>query len=264
MKPHAWSWVLPLFLLGSTLARAAEESAPINQLTAEEKAQGYVLLFDGKSLDNWVVMGKNKEGFKIVDGIIHSDSGSGAEWMRSKKEYDNFILRVDWKVSPGGNSGVFLRAPEKGNPWLTGYEVQISNEQPPRDPMHCTGALYGYVAVDPRPDETPNKWRTYEIRAEGKKITVFVDGTKACEGDMDTAEAIKNKPMKGFIGLQDSHGPKDTTIEYRNIRTKELKGQAEAVWTCPMHPQVKSDKPGKCPICGMNLVPMKKEQPAAK
>jgi len=245
------------FAVVAGFAIEAEKPKPINELTAKEKAEGYVLLFDGKSLDNWIVMGKNKEGFKIVDGIIHSDAGSGAEWMRSKKEYDNFILRVDWQVSPGGNSGVFLRAKEEGAPWLTGYEVQISNEQPPRDPMHCTGALYGYVAVEPRPDETPNKWRAFEIRAEGKKIAVLVDGKKVCEGDMDKVEAIKDKPMKGFIGVQDSHGPAGTTIEYRNIRIKELKAAAGEIWTCPMHPQVKQPQPGKCQICGMNLVPVK-------
>jgi len=181
----------------------------------------FVSLFNGKSFDGWVIMG-DPEGWKIQDGIIHSDGGKGGNWLRSVKEYSDFILTLEWKVSPRGNSGVFVRCTEQGNPWETGHEIQISNEQPPRDDMHCTGALYGTVAVNPRPDESPNRWRTYEIACIGKRITVKIDGVQCVDADMDKVPAIKNKPMRGYIGIQDSHTGPGCTIEYRNIRIKEL------------------------------------------
>lgn len=247
-----FAWAVAILLAFGSVSGAGEQ--PLNQLRRGEKERGFILLFDGKSLDNWVIMGK-PEGWKVENGVIRSEGGKGGNWLRSKKQYDNFVLRLEWRVAPGGNSGVFVRCTEKGNPWVTGHEIQISNEQPPRDALHCTGALYGTVAVDPRPDETPLKWREYTIRCAGKKITVFVDGKKTTDGDMDVHEGIRNKPMKGYIGLQDSHTEAGKFVEYRNIRIRELKDLSQKTWTCSMHPQVKQPKPGKCPICGMNLIP---------
>jgi hypothetical protein len=201
-------------------APAAPEQA-VNQLTAEEQAEGYELLFNGQNLDSWVLMGK-PEGWKVQDGVIHSDGGKEGNWLRLKWPYRDFILRLQWKVSPGGNSGMFIRCAEEGAPWETGHEIQISNEQPPRDDLHCTGSLYGTVAVNPRPDESPDVWHEFEIRAVGKRITVRCDGKPCVDANGDEVEAIQDKPLKGFIGLQDSHTGEGGVIEYRNLRLKDL------------------------------------------
>src|SRR4051812_11679529 len=94
------------------------------RLPAAEE-EGFVSLFNGKDLTGWVVKGK-KEGWKVQDGILHSDGAMGGDWIRSEKEYGDFIYKVDWKISKGGNSGVFIRVTDEGAPWQTGYEVQIS------------------------------------------------------------------------------------------------------------------------------------------
>ena len=140
-------------------------------LGGEDKDEGFVPLFNGKDLDGWVVKGK-ADGWQVKDGVLRSDGAKGGDWIRTAKEYGDFILKVDWKVSKGGNSGVFIRVPDKGAPWQTGYEVQISND--PRDEKHCTGALYGYAAVKPRPDESADKWHTFEIHCVGPQIKVIV------------------------------------------------------------------------------------------
>ena len=98
--------------------------------------------------------------------------------------------------------------------------VQISND--PRDPMHCTGALYGYAAVKPRPDESADKWHSFEITCQGSKIRVVSDGVECIDYDQATSDKTKDKPLKGFLGLQDAHAPAGNTIEYRNLRIKEL------------------------------------------
>jgi hypothetical protein len=194
-------------------------SLAVAQEKKSQKEEGFAPLFNGKDLAGWVVMG-NKEGFQVKEGIIHSDGATGGNWLRTEKEYGNFILKVEWRVSKNGNSGVFVRSAEKGAPWETGYEVQISNE--PRDDSHCTGSLYGYAAVKPRPDESADKWHTFEIQCKGPHITVIADGVKCIDFDQSTSDKTKGKPTKGFIGLQDSHSPKGHYIEYRNIRIKEL------------------------------------------
>ena len=99
---------------------------------------------------------------------------------------------------------------------------RLSNRGQPRDDLHCTGSLYGSVAVEPRPDESAEKWHAVEIRCEGPGIAVSVDGVKVVAADGDAVEALKSKARRGYIGLQDSHAPKGCWIEYRNIRLKDL------------------------------------------
>lgn len=196
-------------------------AAAIPLHAAEPKPEaGYASLFNGKDLSGWVTMGDAK-GWKVVDGIIHSDAGNNGQWLRSEKEYGDFVLKLEWKVSEGGNSGVFIRAKKEDAPWVTGYEIQISN--PKQDESHCTGSLYSYVPVKNRPDESAGKWHTFEITCQGSKIRVVSDGVECIDYDQASGEKTKDKPLKGYVGLQDAHAAAGNTIEYRNIRIKELK-----------------------------------------
>jgi hypothetical protein len=196
-------------------------------LTAEDKDAGFVPLFNGKNLEGWVLKGK-ADGWQVKNGILRSEGGKGGEWLRSAKEYGDYILKVDWKVSKDGNSGVFIRIPDKDSPWQNGYEVQISNA--PRDHLHCTAALYGYAAVKPRPDEAADKWHTFEVHCIGTKIKVISDGVTVVDVDQTKLTAPdekgytdpKTKPLKGYVGLQDSHAADGSYIEFRNVKIKEL------------------------------------------
>jgi len=209
MKPYSLFWIATLFIPGQ-FALAASHDA------------GFVELYNGKDVGNFEIH-DNQKDFQVKEGVIHCDAGGKGGWILYKKEkYKDFTLRVEWRVSEGGNSGVFIRAGGKDVPWTDGYEVQISCEQPRRDASHCTGALYGYKAVDPRPDETAEKWRVTEITCKGPLITVKVDDETVCELDQSKQKDTKNKALSGFIGVQDSHGPEGTWVEYRSIKVKAL------------------------------------------
>lgn len=213
MKMTILGLALTIALCISGTARA--EAAP--------DAEGFIPLFNGKDLEGWKIF-RNPEGFKVVDGAIRCEFRGGGEIAYyDVREFGDFVLKVEWRVSAKGNSGVFLRTPQNSEPWNSGYEVQISNEQPPRDDAHCTGSLYGYVAVDPRPDETPEQWRSYEITCTGPKIRVVVDDQEVISYDQSTEDETQDKPLKGYIGIQDSHsGATNTWVEYRSIRIKPL------------------------------------------
>lgn len=218
MQRRLISAVLLLVLSLATTACAQNEAIQL-----EPDAEGFLHLFNGKDLSGWDIWA-NKSDFKVVDGVIRSEQGGGGQFMLYRgQEFDDFELVIEWRVSPKGNSGIFIRSPFREWPWSTAYEIQISNEQPPRDDAHCLGSIYAYSPVNPRPDETPERWRTFNIRAEGDLITVVLDGQKINEFNQSTKEETKDKPKSGYIGVQDCHtGEPGTWIEYRVIKVKPL------------------------------------------
>ncbi len=207
--------LLPLFFTSCSWMKFWEKSMEYDDIQPE-----YESLFDGKSLRHWVVMG-NPEGFQVLDGVIRSEGGQSGDWLRSEKQYGDFVLQLEYRLSPEGNSGVFFRCQEDGQPWETGFECQLSNEQPPRDELHCTGSLYGLVPVQQRPDESPEVWHQCKIICKQERVIIFIDGVQTVNARMDTHDAIHNKPMKGYIGLQDSHTEEGKWVEFRNIQIRE-------------------------------------------
>ncbi len=191
--------------------------------------EGFVELFNGEDLTGWEIWG-DPAGYRVEDGVIRSmtDWGSAYGMYYAEEQFGDFVLRIDWRVSDRGNSGVFIRVPtvegppHENHPWVTGYEVQISCEEPRRDDAHCTGSLYAYSPVSARPAEEPEVWYTYEITCKGNLITVKIDDVVVNEFDQSTQENTQDKPLKGYIALQNSHGPAGTWVEYKNIRVKEL------------------------------------------
>lgn len=192
--------------------------------------EGWASLLKANSFDGWKIMGK-PEGFWFTDdGVLRSESHKGGFWMRTDKKYTNFRLRVQWKVGLGGNSGIFVRSQDEGYPWVTGTEVQISNEY--RTLAECTGAMYGMVAVCPRPDERADMWHETEVLCDGYRIKVWHDGIPIADVDARKVPSLAGRPLTGYIGLQDSHN-RSAYIEYRKVLVKELpmsKGGAD-MWT---------------------------------
>jgi type 1 glutamine amidotransferase len=192
--------------------------------TALEPTEGpeWIQLFNGKDFDGWEFMG-NKDAWQVLPGgIIHSNGGKNGKWLRyAKEEFGNFIIRAEWRISKEGNSGLFIRAKREGNPWETGHEVQALN-MPDRDELHCTGSLYGSVPVNPRPDETPERWHEFEVQANGQHFIVIVDQVKVIDAKAADYPELKKRPLRGFIGIQDSHTDAGKWAEWRNVRVKKL------------------------------------------
>jgi len=215
------SFALPLFTTLICLACLTSSTVTAEHPPAKAEA-GFTLLFNGKDMKGWTIHG-GQAGWSVKPGgILRNDASVGNHnWIYyDQKTFKNFILKLEWKVAPNGNSGVFLRAKKGDAPWATGVEVQISNA--PRDNSHCTGSLYGLAAVDPRPDERADLWHSYEIHCVGTRYTVIADGVTCVESG-DQHKALLARPLEGLIGLQDAHQKPPSYIEYRNIRIKELK-----------------------------------------
>ena len=167
--------------------------------------EGWILLWDGESFFGWERHGTHPK-WEIEDGALKSESGDDS-WMITTSEFSNFALRLEYRSPADGNSGVFLRASGKGEPALSGYEVQICD-------MHRnypTGSLLNIKkARKVLPD--PDSWHTMEITAELDHFLVRLDGIKILDAKDD-------KYLTGHIGFQFN---RDHRIELRNIKLKPL------------------------------------------
>ncbi|MFC2124895.1 DUF1080 domain-containing protein [Bacteroidota bacterium] len=167
---------------------------------------------------------------RIEDGILITDSyGKGGD-LYTRKQYGNFILRLEFMLSDVGNSGVFIRS-NLDNRTNTGFEVQLLAPWTPwRDDLHCTASLYGHVAITNRPDETTGKWYEMEIICDRKDIAVSVNGEICTIGNMNEVVSLRNRNMAGHIGLQLNHAEKGGQwTKFRNISIRNLDNEPDYV-----------------------------------
>jgi Domain of Unknown Function (DUF1080) len=187
-----------------------------NTLSSQEQQEGWMLLFDGKSLDKWTVTPALAKVFKVSDGAIKADLSDAGGTMLTKETFANFVLKAEVRAHPDINSGIILRAEPTG----PGYELQIRDRNPGNYSSgdFLTGSV---VNVSKAPHDVkivPNQWNTIETTVDGDHFVVVFNGRKVADGR-------DAKRTSGHIGLQLAH-PEDVrhaSLEFRNIRIKPLK-----------------------------------------
>ena len=141
---------------------------------------GWISLFDGKSLDNFNRFGE--ANWRIEDGVIVADKllqEKGSAFLVSKNSYKDFQLRVEFWVAAETNSGIYIRCQDSKNIAAKNcYEVNIWDTR--KDPSYGTGAVVYFAEVDPMP-KAGGKWNTMEITAKGRHITVVLNGQKTAD-----------------------------------------------------------------------------------
>jgi hypothetical protein len=200
-------------ILGITLVFGAVATAQL--LSEAEKKAGFISLFDGETLNGWTIEGATENDWGVKDGAIGC---SGARsWLRSDFEYDNFVLRVQWRfLKKGGNSGVYVRT-----------SAGLGMKVPPSDGTHQVqtfdgapaGMIFlGGVNAKAKPNDLlkpanpeGGEWNEFEITCDGAKISVKLNGEEVSSTD-------QSQLTRGFIGFEGEGAP----IEFRNVRIKEL------------------------------------------
>lgn len=220
---------------------------PINVLTDQEKAEGWILMFDGQTFNGW--RGYNKpafpdSGWDIIEGTLHcigsgmgEAGGKGGDIIYDKK-FKDFELSLQWKISEGGNSGIFYLAQElPGKPiWASAPEMQVLDNNKHidgRDSIHCAGALYDLIGVSKDAVKPVGEWNDVKIIVYQGTVEHWLNGKKLFQYHLWTPEwkamVAKSKfpgynpnwvdvAQEGYIGLQD-HG---NDVWYRNIKIKPL------------------------------------------
>ena len=199
------------------------------KLSEEEEKEGYKVLFDGTNMNEW--MG-NTTDYVIEDGvmIVKPQPGSRGN-LFSKEEYGDFIFRFEFKLTPGANNGLGIRAPLEGDAAYTGMELQILDNDADvyknLENYQYHGSVYGVIPAKRGFLKPLGEWNYQEVIVKGPKIKITLNGTVILDGDL--TEARKNGTMdkkshpgifrnKGHIGFL-GHG---SVVYFRNIRVKDL------------------------------------------
>jgi hypothetical protein len=197
-------------------------------LASAQTEAGFTPLFNGKNLDGWRLVHANGPGYVVEgDRIVCPPNGGGN--LFTEKEYANFVLRLEFMVSPGGNNGVGLRAPLEGDAAYVGMEIQVLDDPAPQykdiKPTQHTGSIYDVFPAKQGALKPQGQWNAYEITANGRHITIKLNGQTTVDADLDTVKdeaVLKKHPGLarttghiGFLGHR-SH------VEFRNVRIKEL------------------------------------------
>jgi hypothetical protein len=218
-------------LLFASISAAAD-----NQLTQEEKDAGWVLLFDGQTLDGWKQNTGKPSAKPVEDGAINPH-GAGGYMLIHEKDWDNFVLSLDFKISPRCNSGIFFRTfplePRPGKDvGFNGMEIAIDDTTSAG--FHDTGAIYDLVAPSKNAMHPVGEWNHLTLTCDDNLITIAVNGEVVTEMDLDQWTqpnkrpdgsdhkfdvAYSDHPRHGYIGLQD-HG---ADCWYKNIKLRPLK-----------------------------------------
>jgi hypothetical protein len=183
-----------------------------------QAADGWVTLFDGKSLDKFNQVGT--ANWRVEDGSIVADKGNG--FLVTKDTYTDYQIRAEFWIDADANSGVFIRCtdPEKIGS-VNAYEVNIWDARP--DPTYGTGAIVNVGKVDPMP-RAAGKWNVYEITAKGSTFTVTLNGQKTVDGATDAKFATGKVALQHGLGLKDANGVESDkgTVKFRKVEIKPL------------------------------------------
>jgi hypothetical protein len=224
-------WSVALVCTMSVVLSAAGCSQSSKSQSASGKSGNWIELFDGKTTNGWhTAKQKSATNWAVKDGCITRTDAGGD--LFTDATYDNFILELDWKISPGGNSGVFYRADESDStPWVA-PEIQVYDKpDQPFDDKHAAGACYDLYGPTVDARKPAGEWNHFRIVCDGPHVTHYFNGKKVCDyviGSQDWNERVAkskyaphpnfSKLTKGSIVLQDHN----SHVEYRNIRLKPL------------------------------------------
>ncbi len=196
-------------------------------LTAADK-DGFKSLFNGKDLEGWA---GPVENYEVVDGAIVCKKGKGGT-LHTKEEYGNFVVRLEFKVPPGGNNGLAIRYPGKGDTAYVGMcELQVLDDTAEKyaklDPRQYHGSAYGMVAAKRGAQKPVGEWNQQEVTVKGSTIKVVLNGQVILDADLskEDPEKFMGKSKhpglaltKGFFGFA-GHGD---AVAFRSVSIKRL------------------------------------------
>jgi len=199
-----------------------------NMLNDQENADGFKLLFNGKDLTGWQ---GNTKGYVVRDGMIVVEPELGGGNLYTADEYSDFIMRFEFKLTPGANNGLGIRTPMTGDAAYSGMELQILDNTADKyknlQDYQYHGSVYGVVPAKRGYLKPVGDWNYQEVIAKGNQITVKLNGMTIVDADIEKASTPKTMDGKDHPGLKRDkgyiafcgHGDK---LAFRSLRIKPL------------------------------------------
>lgn len=207
----------------------------------DKKKGDWEVLFDGTSTDKWRGYKQAdfpKANWKVEDGILKTNPKAQPLDLISKDSYGDFDLRVEWKVTPGANSGIIYRVSEDFEaPWQTGPEMQILDDDKHADgknPKTTAGSIYALVAPQDKTLKPVGKWNKAKVVVRGSHVEHWLNGVKVVDCDLaspELAELIKKSkfgPFPKFAKLPSGHivlQHHQDEVWFRDVKIRRLKGK---------------------------------------
>ena len=197
-----------------------------NRILAVKNSAGFRPLFNGRNFEGWA---GDIENYEIVNGTIRCKPEHGGI-LHTAEPLEDFIVRLEFKLPPGGNNGLAIRYPGKGSPHTDGMcELQVLDDSSPQyselDPRQYHGSAYGMVAAKRGYLRPPGTWNSQEVTVQGSTIRVELNGTIILDADLSEVTDFKGGTpypgkdlRRGYFGFAGHHDP----VEFRNIRIREL------------------------------------------
>jgi hypothetical protein len=207
------------------------DSKPITMDAVKERAEGFVSLFDGKSLDGWIGDTKGYQIESLQDGaaIVCQPGGTN---LFSKDEFANFELRFEFLLTPGANNGIALRSPASGDPAYAGFESQILDNTADMykdlKPWQYHGSIYGIAAATATALRPVGEWNSESIIMNGRVIKVELNGIVIVDINLDVVakdgKTTSDHKIDGLTRTQGhigfcGHGDR---VAYRNLRIRKI------------------------------------------
>ena len=236
-KPIRFSWAMimyQIFLICLLLITGCQMTQPVSE-------KGFTSLFDGQSLKGWTLLNPKGGGYAVTNlvgnastnAVIYCAKGGGGNLL-SEKQYGDFILRFDFKLTRGANNGLAIRAPmQSGSLSFDGIELQILDNygaearyEKKLRPEQFHGAVYDVIAPERLDAQKPvGQWNTQEVTAIGRKLSVKVNGKTIINADLNSVKdpamllkhpgILRSSGHIGFLGHNDE-------VYFKNIRIKEV------------------------------------------
>lgn len=213
-----------------------QDVVAMNQLSATERAEGWRLLFDGRTLEGWrVYRGQSQPGgWYVKDGAL--TKAQATDDIVSADQFGDFELALEWKIAHGGNAGLFYRGTEEYEKvYWSATEYQLlddANAPDGRNPLTSAGAAYGLYPAPRGAVKPAGEWNTARIIVTGAHVEHWLNGTKLLEYEFGSPEweaKVKGskfavwpnygRAKRGHIAVQGDHSGE---IALRNIRIREL------------------------------------------
>jgi len=227
-----------ILMICALLAALSLRAAELNQLTSEEKAAGWKLLFNGKDTSGWRQFGKQTPpgpGWKVEDGVLKKIAGQRGGDIITTNKFDDFELYWEWRIEPKANNGIKYLVTESRS-GAPGHEYQMIDDKNGEDvgaPKRLTASFYDVLPPkEDKPVKKAGEWNSSRVIIKGNHVEHWLNGAKVLEYELGSDEVkaavakskFKNAPkfgekIQGHIMLTDHHDE----AWFRNVMIRELK-----------------------------------------